>query len=78
MSSTLLASLPMSLLSSSRRMLQDCPKEMHTELSRVSEFTLKGTGLEREGCCGQQHEGGRAHPFDPRHDVFHELNTTVT
>ena len=39
--------------------------------------TLKGTGREREGCCGQQHEGGRAHPFDPRHDAFHELNTTA-
>ena len=26
--------------------------------------TVKGTGREREGCCGQQHEGGRAHPFD--------------
>ena len=24
-----------------------------------------GTGREREGCCGQQHEGGRAHPIDP-------------
>ena len=32
---------------------------------------------EREGCCGQQHEGGRTHPLDPRHDPFHELNTTV-
>ena len=22
-------------------------------------------------------EAGRAHPFDPRHDAFHELNTTA-
>jgi hypothetical protein len=34
---------------------------------------VNGTGREREGCCGQQHEGGRAHPFDPRHDPLHEI-----
>ena len=26
--------------------------------------TRECTGREREGCYGQQHEGGRAHPFD--------------
>ena len=39
---------------------------------------VKGMGREREGCCGQQHEGGRAHPFDPWHDAFHKLNATAT
>jgi hypothetical protein len=44
---------------------------------RVPSFppqTLKGTGREREGCCGpQQGLIRRIHPFDPRHDPLHEL-----
>ena len=56
-SSTLLVSPPMTLYSIDLRVLEDCPQEINTDLSRVFKF-IPNTGVHTDSTCSLTRQSG--------------------